>query len=135
MFVFQLVGGKEHASTEMTSDDDEEDAGGSGTAGAEGDKLSGEERRHYSEKKRSVRRKTHSPKRVQKCPPELPILDERYAASLLEYYSKHKPYYPVSEGDFNKHGEAEGAKVLFCLSFFIHVSYNITKADNWKSLY
>lgn len=107
-----MVGAKEHPSIEMTSEDDEDDTGGPSVIAADSDKLGAEERRSYSEKsKRSVRRKTHSPKRVQKGPPEMPILDERYAASLLEYYSKHKPYYPVSETEFSKHVEAEVAKV------------------------
>lgn len=96
----------------MSTEEEEEDP----TAAGEHDKLvvNTEERRGYSEKaKRAVRRKTHSPKRHQKQPAEMPILDERYAASLLEYYSKHKPYYPV-DSDIGRHIEAEAAKVCFC---------------------
>lgn len=103
----KLATGKEPTGTEMTSEDDEDEAGGT-TAATDADKMTSDERRQYNERaKRSVRRKTHSPKRVQKGPPEVPILDERYAASLLEYYSKHKPYYPVADADVNKHGEVE----------------------------
>ena len=98
-----MIGAKEHAGMEMTSEDDDDEPGSSSVIAADVDNGA-EERRLFNEKnKRSVRRKTHSPKRVQKGPPqEMPILDERYAASLLEYYSKHKPYYPVSETEFNK---------------------------------
>lgn len=93
----------------MSTEEEEEEA----AIAMEQEKLiaSSEERRSYSEKaKRAVRRKTHSPKRHQKQPTEMPILDERYAASLLEYYSKHKPYYPV-DSEFSRHMEAEAAKV------------------------
>ena len=75
--------------------------------------LNNEERRMYTadnKGKRSVRRKTHSPKRVQQKV-EMPILDERYAASLLEYYSKHKPYYPGTEADMAKTMEVDNLKV------------------------
>jgi len=108
-----MIGAKEHAGMEMTSEDDDDEPGSSSVIAADVDNGA-EERRLFNEKnKRSVRRKTHSPKRVQKGPPqEMPILDERYAASLLEYYSKHKPYYPVSETEFNKQVESEVAMVI-----------------------
>ena len=65
--------------------------------------LNSDDKQQYAVK-RSYRRKTQSPKRH--VHPEIPILDERYAASLLEYYSKHKPYYP-GEADGTRHMELE----------------------------
>ncbi|KAH3868407.1 uncharacterized protein LOC127867764 [Dreissena polymorpha] len=107
---------KDNAVTDLTTDDDEEEAAAMLQQAAEAEKALQhlEHSRQLSEKKRSVRRKTHSPKRVQKAP-EMPILDERYAASLLEYYSKHKPYYPV-DTEFNKHMEEEAAKAQEAMS-------------------
>ena len=71
--------------------------------------MTPEEKQQYADRvKRSYRRKTQSPKRH--IHPEMPILDERYAASLLEYYSKHKPYYP-GEMDGTRHAELEAAAV------------------------
>ena len=102
--------GKEHGvAGEMMSEEEEEEMAG------DADKLmNSEERRAYTDKvKRSVRRKTHSPKRVQKA--DLPILDERYAASLLEYYSKHKPYYP-GDGDFSRTMDLDSLKVCMLVS-------------------
>ena len=67
--------------------------------------LNNDDKQQYADRvKRSFRRKTQSPKRH--IHPEIPILDERYAASLLEYYSKHKPYYP-GEADGTRHVELE----------------------------
>lgn len=67
--------------------------------------MNTDEKQQYADRvKRSYRRKTQSPKRH--VHPEMPILDERYAASLLEYYSKHKPYYP-GEADGTRHMELE----------------------------
>ncbi|XP_045207522.2 mucin-17-like isoform X2 [Mercenaria mercenaria] len=106
----QMTPAKESVSVPemMSTEEEEEDTAATG----EHEKVivNTEERRGYTEKaKRAVRRKTHSPKRHQKQTAEMPILDERYAASLLEYYSKHKPYYPV-DSDFSRHMEAEAAK-------------------------
>ena len=110
---------KDHALPEMTSEEDEEE----NTENEKLVNLNSDERRVYSSEKakRSVRRKTHSPKRVQKA--EMPILDERYAASLLEYYSKHKPYYPGVDGDLSKAMEVEGWKVGRQFSHLV-VSFN-----------
>jgi len=92
---------------EIGSDDEEEEASHIIPVAADKSHMNNEERRQLAEKKRSVRRKTHSPKRVQKSSE---ILDERYAASLLEYYSKHKPYYGV-DPETARQLEAEAAKV------------------------
>ncbi|KAL4229004.1 hypothetical protein ACF0H5_012042 [Mactra antiquata] len=92
----------------MSGEEEEEDQTTSAVVTEQEKLITPEERREKA--KRAVRRKTQSPKRHQKQQAEMPILDERYAASLLEYYSKHKPYYPV-DTDFSRHIEAEAAKV------------------------
>ena len=91
---------KEIIVPESSSDMEEEE-------GVERFMMTAEEKQQYADRvKRSYRRKTQSPKRH--IHPEMPILDERYAASLLEYYSKHKPYYP-GEMDGTRHTELEVA--------------------------
>lgn len=93
----------------MSGEEEDEDPA-TAVPGSEQEKLAtSEERRDKA--KRAVRRKTHSPKRHQKQQAEMQILDERYAASLLEYYSKHKPYYPV-DTEFSRHMETEAGKVI-----------------------
>ncbi|XP_052804810.1 uncharacterized protein LOC128234563 isoform X2 [Mya arenaria] len=121
---YTQVSGKE-VGVEMTSDDDEEDQSHVAPLAVETEKtlsLSADERRQLAEKKRSVRRKTHSPKRVQKAA-EMPILDERYAASLLEYYSKHKPYYPV-DPDLSRQMEVEATKGVVNDQALVQVAAN-----------
>ena len=91
---------KEIIVPESSSDMEEED-------GVDKLLMNADEKQQYADRvKRSYRRKTQSPKRH--IHPEMPILDERYAASLLEYYSKHKPYYP-GEMDGTRHVELEVA--------------------------